>query len=183
MMARSVGISTHSHQQSDSSPTGTAAAYITSRSQPHVAIETRCRRAPPATGPGQPPLSSELRVVRSLAVWPGWTPTYPGTPQLHWLPTSLSPDPTRSLRPSPVPRVWPDSGAAVHVRNAARLGESVQCRRWRSGLAGPSDPACGCLDWLACPAAQRATPSSWIVTTLIQSNQPFSRKGPKDRWT
>ncbi len=35
----------------------------------------------------------------------------------------------------------------------ARLGEPVRSRRWRSGLVRPSDPARGCRDWPAGPAA------------------------------
>ncbi len=37
------------------------------------------------------------------------------------------------------------------VCDAARLGESVQSRRWRSELVRPSDPARGCRDWLTLP--------------------------------
>jgi hypothetical protein len=51
-------------------------------------------------------------------------------------------------------------GPAVRVRDAARLGEPVQSRRWRSGSAQPSDPARGCRDRLAGLAANRAAPCS-----------------------
>jgi hypothetical protein len=69
-------------------------------------------------------------------------------------------------------------GPAVRVWDAARLGESVQSRRRRSGLARPSDPACGCRDWLACLAAKRATPCSVLVTPLRAAVLHGSRSGP-----
>ena len=55
----------------------------------------------------------------------------------------------RDLRTRSVPR----PGGALRV--AARLGESVKSRRWRSGLVRPSDPARGALTSQAGPAAER----------------------------
>jgi hypothetical protein len=74
-------------------------------------------------------------------------------------------------------------GPAVRVCDAARLGESVQSRRWRSGFVRPSDPARGCRDWLAGLAAKRAAPCSAACGTcrnddnLLLSRRPPSRPG------
>jgi hypothetical protein len=68
-------------------------------------------------------------------------------------------------RARPVPR-----GPAAHVLLAARLRESLpRGRRWRSGSAGPSDPARGCRDRLAGLAAERAASCGVNISTCVPS--------------
>ena len=68
-------------------------------------------------------------------------------------------------------------GPAVRVCDAARLGESVQSGRWRSGLVRPPDPARGCVDWLAGPArgagsaVRRNTPPGGLVGAVLHGRE------------
>ena len=71
--------------------------------------------------------------------------------RIHKTPTShadVSTTPLRDIGPPQLrPRVEDTIGPpARRSIIAARLGESMQSRRWRSGLVRPPDPARGCVD-------------------------------------